>query len=100
MIIIEPLSTYETRQHRTAEQKHADFTDSKPRAVDQPATTVTLNAPLEFEDGWDETILAYVRSQRGESQKIVSLVSILRKRVRHRNSRHKNEIKRHILHRI
>lgn len=100
MIIFEPLSAYEARQHGTAKQKRADFTAAKPPVVDQPVTTASLNAPLEFDDGWDETILAYVRSQSGESQKIVSLVSVLRKCVLHRNSRHKNEIKRHILHRI
>ena len=100
VIIIEPLSVYENRKHRAAGGQNGTDSKSEPISANRPVTVAALNAPLEFGDGWDETIMAYVRSRRGERLRIISLVSILRKCVRHRNSRHKNEIKGHILRRI
>lgn len=59
-----------------------------------------IQAPLSYEDGWDEAIHLEVLSRPGELVRIVSLASKLRKRVRHRNKTHREEIKLQILKRI
>lgn len=91
MIFVEPSIVYENRCYSPAPQS---VTISP-----APARIHALNGPLAFADGWDECILTYVQG-RAQPIRIGSLVSQLRKCVRHRNKSHKEEIKRHILQRI
>lgn len=58
-----------------------------------------LNSPLQFEGVWDYAIIAEVQ-RRGAPTPIMSLVSQLRKRHRHRNKQDKESTKRTILVRI
>ena len=57
------------------------------------------NSPLRFEGVWDYLIVAEVQ-RRGTPTPIMSLVSELRKRHRHRNKQDKESTKRTILLRI
>jgi hypothetical protein len=68
-------------------------------ATGHSPTIDILNAPLAFEDGWDERILGYV-SSKSKPVRIVSLASKLRKCVRHRDKQHKEKLKRDILLRV
>jgi hypothetical protein len=58
-----------------------------------------LNSPLRFESVWDFVILEEVQKRTGPTS-IMSLVSQVRKRHRHRNKREKEAVKRTILLRI
>jgi hypothetical protein len=59
-----------------------------------------LHRPLRYTDGWDETIVAYLSSRSGEPVRIMSLVSQLRKCVRHRDRTHREKLKHDILMRV
>lgn len=99
MIFIEPVEAYEFRTSSSSRQK-ADVRSHGGQQRTRVELKGGFEAPLAYEDGWDEVILMHLLGRRGESVKIVSLASELRRCVRHRNKAHKEELKRHILKRV
>lgn len=94
MIFVEPSEVYACRTTPRPLTATPDVL-----AANKATRSPDLDAPLRFADGWDEHILAYVSGQT-EPVRIVSLVSQLRKCVRHRNKEHKEKLKRDILLRV
>lgn len=100
MIFVEPIRVYATRASWSSTSlQHQSGTE--PGAEPNPVSCGTiLQGPLQFDDGWDEAIISFLMSRPGEAFRIVSLSSELRKRVRHRDKDHKEDIKRHIMERV
>lgn len=82
MVFIEPPSAWQAREEARIRQ-----------------SSDRMNAPLRLEGIWDYAIIEELQ-KRGTPTRIMSLVSQLRKRHRHRNKSDKESIKRMILLRI
>ena len=98
MVFVEPIEVYESRSLRPSAVGRS--TSITPSAQKPACSSSDLYAPLSVEDGWDETIVAYLSSRPGTPVLIMSIVSQLRKCVRHRDRRHREKLKHHILMRV
>jgi hypothetical protein len=98
MIFIEPAEVFDARAVTPRQPDRLSYTVHPNRCSQGRMTRFT--GPLSHEDGWDEVIHLHLLSRPGEPVRIMSLVSQLRRRVRHRDKAHKEELKRHILKRI
>lgn len=99
MILIEPTEVFSARSASFSEQCVHERPLPVLRVSSQGLRALS-EAPLSYADGWDEAIHLRLLSLKGQPVPIMSLVSQLRKRVRHRNKHHREEIKRTILKRI
>ena len=98
MVFVEPVEVYESRSLRPSAIGRSN---SITLSAQKPAcSSSALYAPLRVEDGWDETIVAYLSSRPGTPVMIMSIVSQLRKCVRHRDRRHREKLKHDILMRV
>lgn len=98
MVFVEPMEVYATRSSRPSTIGRS--TSVAPSAQKQVCSSSDLYAPLSVEDGWDETIVAYLSSRPGTPVMIMAIVSQLRKCVRHRDRRHREKLKHDILMRV
>lgn len=98
MVIVEPMEVYEARSSRPSNIGRS--TSNTPSAQSQTCPSSDLYAPLSVEDGWDETIVAFLSSRPGKPVMIMSVVSQLRKCVRHRDRSHREKLKHDILMRV
>jgi hypothetical protein len=95
MIFIEPAEVFARRSATRIPERKPVLLSSNAGADSFGA----LHGRLRHENGWDERIFEYL-SSRAEPVRIVSMISQLRKFVRHRDKQHKEKLKRDILSRI
>lgn len=95
MILVEPADVFVSRTWPRIAQT---IVSDSPRTGSANLSR-ELHGPLRYTDGWDEHIIDHI-SSRPEAVRIVSLVSQIRKCVRHRDRQHKEKIKRDILLRV
>jgi hypothetical protein len=99
MVFIEPPAIYELRI-AAQQQRVQSCSQGTSGDLVESAPLTAFNTPKIYEDGWDEWVVHFLMGHPSMPVRIVSLVSELRKQVRHRSRRHREKIKQDILHRI